>query len=341
LLVVLPAAALPAAEPAGEPIVVDKASPELADVLPRLWAAAYSPDGKSLAVTGGWENPQEPGELVVWDLAARRLRLIWRQDKPIPCAAYHKDGGQIAIGDFAGIARIIDATTGQTLATLPKHDAIINAVAFLPDGKTLAAGSFDGTITLWDIADKKERPGLVLPNEQIVGMAVSSSGKYLAAATWQGNFALWDLSSRELLHKERAIMNEGSSSLGVAQAVAFTPDEKSLVTGSADHSVRLWNIESGKATRSFAGHRAWVQNVAIDPAGETLATSDGRGTIIFWNLKTGEQLAELAAHQGACFGLRFSPDGAHLATAGWDRAIKLWDVSKREVLATLDRSTAK
>ena len=328
-------------QPARQPVVVDQASPELSDVVPRLWAVAFSPDGKSLAVTGGWENPKEPGELVVWDIASEQPRLIWRQDKPVPCLAYDKSGDQIAIGDFAGITRIVDATTGRTLATLSKHDAIINAVAFSPDGKILAAGSFDGTITLWDVAAKKERPGLLIAGEQIVGMAVSSSGKFLAATTWQGNVAVWDLATRELMHKERAIMNEGVSSLGVAQAVAFTPDEKGLVTGSADHSVRLWNLESGKAIRSFDGHRAWVQNVAIDPRGETLASSDGRGLVLHWNLKTGEQLAELAAHKSACFGLTFSPDGKQLSTAGWDRTVKIWDVSKREVIITLERTPAK
>jgi WD40 repeat protein len=214
-------------------------------------------------------------------------------------------------------------------------------VGFLPGGETLVAGCFDGTITLWDIAAQKERPGLLLPGEQVVGLAVSASGKYLAATTWEGNVHVWDLASRELLHKQRAIAEEGVSQLGVAQAVAFMPDESGFVTGSADHSVRQWSLASGKAIRSFGGHKAWVQNVAIAPSGETLASSDGRGVIMIWNLKSGERVAEIAAHNAACFGLAFSLDGKLLATASGDRTVKVWDVETRKAVATLERAKKK
>ena len=44
-----------------KPIVVDEAPVELRNVAPRLWAATFSPDGFSLAVTAGWNDPREPG----------------------------------------------------------------------------------------------------------------------------------------------------------------------------------------------------------------------------------------------------------------------------------------
>jgi WD40 repeat protein len=319
-------------------IVIDEAAPELRDVRPRLWNLAFSPDGKSLAVVSGWDNPKEPGELVVWDLASQQPTLIHRQNRPVPCVAFSDNGRLIAIGDFAGTARILDAATGKTLATLPQHQAIINAVAFLPEGKTLVTGCFDGTLTLWDVAGQKERPGLAVPGEQVVGLGVSADGKYIAATTWEGNVHVWDFTSRKLLHKLRAIAQEGASRLGVAQAVAFSPDGSNFVTGSADHSVRLWSTESGKETRSFVGHRAAVQNVAISSDQETLASCDGRGIVMLWNLKTGERLSTLAAHDSACFGLAFSPDGKQLATSSWDRTAKIWDVETRIEVAILERT---
>jgi WD40 repeat protein len=323
--------------PGQEPIVIDESAPELRDVRPRLWGVAFAPDGKSIAVTGGWDDPKEPGELVVWDIESKRPTLIRRQDRPVPCVAYSSDGRLIAIGDYAGLARILDAATGKTLATLPKHDAIINAVAFLPDGKTLVTGCFDGLLTLWDVEAQKERPGLVVPGEQVVGLAVSADGKYLAATTWEGNVHVWNFATRKLLHKQRAIANEGVSPSGVAQAVAFAPDSGSFVTGSADHSVRLFSSESGKEIRSFAGHERPVGKVAIGPDGETLVSSDWRGTVKFWSVKTGELIEEVAAHRSACFGLAFSPDGKQLATSSLDRTVKIWDVKSRREIATLTR----
>jgi WD40 repeat protein len=319
------------------PIVIDEAAPELRDVRPRLWGVAFAPNGKSLAVVGGWDNPKEPGELVVWDIEGKRPLLIWRQDRPVPCVAYSSDGRLIAIGDFAGTARILDAASGKTLATLPKHDAIINAVAFLPGGKTLVTGCFDGVLTFWNVEAKKERPNLIVPGEQVVGLAASADGKYLAATTWEGNVHVWEVAGRKLLHKQRAIVNEGRSASGVAQAVAFAPDGASFVTGSADHSVRLFSSESGKEIRSFAGHTNPVANVAIAPDGETLVSSDWRGTLRFWSVKSGELIEEVAAHRSACFGLAFSPDGKQLATSSLDRTVKIWDVKSRRETATLTR----
>ena len=320
-----------------EPIVIDEAAPELRGVRPRLWGVAFAPDGKSVAVVGGWDDPKEPGELVVWDIEGMRPLLIRRQDRPVPCVAFSNDGRLIAIGDYTGTARILDAASGKTLATLPKHDAIINAVAFLPDGKTLVTGCFDGVLTLWDVEAKKERPNLIVPGEQVVGLAVSADGKYLAATTWEGNAHVWDLASRKLWHKLRVIANEGISASGVAQAVAFAPDGASFVTGSADHSVRLFSSESGKEIRSFAGHTRPVGKVAIAPNGDTLVSSDWRGTLRFWSVKTGELIEEVDAHRGPCFGLAFSPDGTLLASSSLDRTVKIWDVKSRREIAALAR----
>lgn len=326
-------------EPAvAAPIVIDEAAPELRNVPSRLWAVVFAPDGKSIAVTSGWDNPKEPGELVVWDLAKKQPKLIRRQDRPIPCAAISSDGKLIAVGDFAGMARILDAATGKTLATLPKRDAIINAVAFLPEDKTLATGCFDGTITLWDVAGQKERPGLTAPGEQIVSLASSPDGNYLAATTWEGNAHVWRLPARKLLHAQRVIAREGVSSLGVAQTVAFSADSKRLATGAADHSVRIWNAESGKEILTLAGHTSGVQKVAFAPDDKTLASSDGRGNVRLWDPASGEMLAEFAAHRGPCFGLAFSPDGTQIATTGWDRTVKVWDALARREVASLERT---
>lgn len=320
-----------------EPIVIDEAPAELRGVRPRLWGLAFSPDSKSVAVVGGWDKPREPGELVLWDLARQRPLLVRRQDRPVPCVAFSGDGKQIAIGDFAGTARILDAATGKTLATLPQHKAIINAVAFLPDSKTLVTGCFDGTLTLWDIAAGKERPGLAVPGEQVVGLGVSADGTYVAATTWEGNVHVWNLASRKLLHKQRAIKDEGASQLGVAQAVAFAPGGESFVTGSADHSVRLWSTENGKELVSFGGHSSPIATVAIAPDGVTLASSDSRGIVMIWNLKSGERIGQLAAHDSACFGLAWSPNGKQLATASWDRTVKIWDARTLAEVAMLTR----
>lgn len=114
------------------PILIDEAAPRFLGATPRLWSAIFSPDSKSLAVTAGWENPDEPGELVLWNVDARRPTLIRRQDKTIRAVAFSRDGKLVAIGDFAGGTALIDATTGKVTTTFPAHSKLVNSVAFTP-----------------------------------------------------------------------------------------------------------------------------------------------------------------------------------------------------------------
>ncbi len=300
---VLAGADQPTPEP--KPIVIDQAPPELRDVTSRLWTVVFSPDGKTLAVTAGWDNPREPGELVLWDVATRQTRLIWRQE-------------------------------GKIILTLPKHAKLVNSVAFTPDDKTLVTGSFDETIKLWDVASGKEQHGMSLPDEGIVKVAITSDSRMLAAVTWPGKAHVWDLARREELHVLQASQGRPGSTQ-IAEAVAFAPDGKSLITGSWDTTLRLWDAATGKPVRDLVGHDAPLQSAAFSPDGKTLASGDADGTVMFFNIATGQRIAALKAHTDRCFGLAFSPDGKHLATAAWDRMVKIWDMGTREPIATLDR----
>ena len=331
---VLAGAEQPAPEP--KPIVIDQAPPELRDVTSRLWTVVFSPNGKTLAVTAGWDNPREPGEFVLWDVATRQTKLIWRQEATIRTAAFSGDGKLLAIGDFAGATRLLDPSTGKIILTFPKHSKLVNSVAFTPDDKTLVTGSFDQTIKLWDVASGKEQHGMSLPDEGIVKVAITSDSRMLAAVTWPGKAHVWDLTRREELHVLQASQGDPGRTQ-IAEAVAFAPDGKSLVTGSWDTTLRLWDTASGKLLRDLVGHNAPVQSAAISPDGKTLASGDAEGNVMLFNFATGERIAALKAHTDRCFGLAFSPDGKHLATAAWDRVVKIWDLETREPIATLGR----
>ena len=324
----------PAPDP--KPMVIDQAPPELKDVTSRLWTAVFSPDGKTLAVTAGWSDPREPGELVLWDVATRQTRLIWRQEATIRTAAFSGNGKLLAIGDFAGATRLLDPSTGKMILTLPSHAKLVNSVAFTPDDKTLVTGSFDETIKLWDVASGKEQHSFSIPGEGVVQVSISRDSRKLAAVTWPGKAHLWDLTRREGLHVLDASKGQPGESQ-IAEAVAFAPDGKSLVTGSWDTTLRLWDAASGKRLRDLVGHNAPVQSAAISPDGKTLASGDAEGRVILFKFATGERIAALTAHTDRCFGLAFSPDGKHLATAGWDRVVKIWDLETREAIATLAR----
>lgn len=314
-----------------KPLVIDQAPTDLKNVTSRLWAVVFSPDGKTLAVTAGWDNPREPGELVLWDMGSRQKKLIWRQEAAIRTAAFSGDGKLLAIGDFAGSTRLLDPSTGKVILTFPQHAKLVNSVAFTPDDKTLVTGSFDETIKLWDVASGKEQHGFSLPGEGIVKAAISSDGRVLGAVTWPGKAHLWDLALREELH----VLQASQEKEQIAEALAFAPDGKSLVTGSWDTTLRLWETASGKPLRDLVGHKVPVQSAAISPDSKTVVSGDAEGKVMLFDFSTGERIAALKAHTDRIFGLAFSPNGKQFVTAAWDRVVKIWDLETREPIATL------
>jgi len=127
-----PATAVPA------PLVRDTAPPEMRGVEPRLWSAVYSPDGRTIATTAGWDNPHEPGELVLWDVASRRPRVVIRQESTIRTAAFSPDSARIALGDFAGRIVVLDAATAEVVRELPQQLKLVNSLVFSPDGQGMS-----------------------------------------------------------------------------------------------------------------------------------------------------------------------------------------------------------
>ncbi len=317
-----------------KPVLINHISlPELRDESPRLWAAVFSADGKTLAVTAGWDNPKEPGELVLWDVASRRQKLVWRQDDTVRCAAFTRDGAKVAFGDFGGRTRVLDAQTGAVTLTLPQQEKLVNAVAFSPKDGRLVTGGFAETIQFWNAESGQLDHTFQLPGEGITSLAFSSDGNRLAATTWPGKVHVWDLERRVELFAVKA--NDHDS---IAEAATFSPDSTSLAIGSWDRTLRLIRATDGTTVREFAGHKAPVQNAIFSPKSGVLASSDAVGNIHIWDPLTGQTTGTWRAHRDRCFGLAFSPDGRFLVTAGWDRQIHLWDTTTWKQLASFTQT---
>ncbi|KAF9345331.1 Transducin (beta)-like 3, partial [Mortierella sp. AD094] len=279
----------------------------------------WSPSGQQIASSG------EDGIVRLWHAATGEPdRKLTHATKRVWSVAYAPDHQHLFTCHENDLYQW-DIQTHSDPVILKSHTNFVIAVATSRDGQWIATASVDRSIRLWD----KRTRGLVrilnghsnapaelafLSNQELVSLDMSHTVMF------------WELSQRSgretMLHGGARSKTQGHSNDTLS--VSYSPDGKSILSGSWDKSVREWDTETGTSRVVFQSTYP-VTQVAYSSNGYQMALAANAAGLKLFDRAEDMESAETIEHTTEVTAVAYSSCGRWIATGDSDGAVRLWD----------------
>ncbi|KAG0023919.1 Pre-mRNA-processing factor 19 [Entomortierella chlamydospora] len=253
--------------------------------------------------------------------------------------------GLILTGGNDKNALIFSQSEEKVLATLKGHSKKITHVSWTGRsevaGKDLAlTASADHTVKIWSASGDNSynysaAHTLSGHTADVTGLCTHPCKDYVATASMDSSWAFHDLETGATLLTARSDdVTKGYTS------AAFHPDGLLFGTGTADSTVKIWDVRTKEAAASFDGHTGAVKTMTFSENGYLMAAAGENNEVSIWNLRTMEVVQKLkVADQGVINTLAWDQSGTYLGVGGTD--IRIFKVKTWQELANLTDNTAE
>jgi periodic tryptophan protein 2 len=294
--------------------------------------------------TGEWLafGASKLGQLLVWEWQSESYVLKQQGHfDSMNTIAYSPDGQKIITAADDGKIKVWDVKSGFCVVTFTEHMGGVTACEFRKTGNVLYTASLDGSVRAWDLIRYRNFRTFTAPTRlSFSSLAVDPSGEVVCAGSIDSfDIHIWSVQTGQLL-------DTLSGHEGPVSSLAFSPDGSTLVSGSWDKTVRVWNFFARTQTSEPLQLMADVLCVAFRPDSKQIAVTTLDGQLTFWDVQDAAQQNGVDARRDVSGGrkmsdrrtaanvagtkafttVRYSADGTCVLAGGNSKYICLYDV---------------
>ena len=279
----------------------------------------FSPDGTRLAVGTS---------IGVWLYSVKdeiEIALPTENIRYFTTLAFSNDGKLLAAGGIinSGI-QTWDINTGNIVSSIKLPDRFhrVSELTFSKENKSIVGLGANRYITEWDINSGKEISQKEVYFSRQVHAFSHDGRSFVSGHQENGEIRIWNTESGIYGDKfqEKTDMStvaplpsfavenpEKRKFIGGIQAIAYSPDRKTIVSAHNNHCIRIWNIKNKIERYTLKGHTEKINTVAYSTDSKTVASGSYDNTIHLWDVERGKQKGVLTEHRNGVKALAFSP----------------------------------
>ena len=301
---------------------------------PVITALRFSPDGKTLAVSGNREVllHHADGSGLVKRLPGKADRIL--------SIAFSADGTLMIAGGGTparfGEIQFWEPREGKLLRAAEATNDTVFGASLSPDASKVAVGCADNTVRAFETATGKELYKISTHENWVLGTAFGIDSKRLVSVGRDRAAKLIDASAGQFLENVNQMHGE-------LAAVARHPNEDEIVIGGEDRIPYIYRMdrprnmkvgEDATLVRQLAAQDGAIFALDWSPDGKRVAVAGAGPSVNIYDAETGLPLASCKGHTAGIYAVAFSPDSTHLATGGFDGQVRLYSTKD----CTLEKS---
>ncbi len=246
----------------------------------QLISVAFSSDGKTIL------TQSKDGVICLWDttnLIGPSVSLIGNYESPISTVAFSGSKPWIVTGSDKGNLCLWDSNTGELLKQFKKeHTERITSLSCASEGEIILTGSEDSKACLW----QSDSVTIFQHQDSVLLALYNPTGTSVLTILNKSKVAqLWNTATKEKLFQ--LVGHKGS-----IKSAAFSPDGKTILTGSSDKTARLWDSATGTLLRTLKEHIDKITSVMFGPDGKTMLIISSKGNIAYLWIPSREEIIE-------------------------------------------------